>query len=57
MDMNLVKSKTEHSKPPALDDIVSVVAEHYDLEPSEPERKSRARKQSEARYIIDWLCT
>jgi len=55
--MNLVKSKTEHSKPPALDDIVSVVAEHYDLEPSEPERKSRARKQSEARYIIDWLCT
>jgi len=36
---------------------VRVVAEHYELEPSELERKSRGHKQSEARYIIAWLCT
>jgi len=35
---------------------VRVVSEHYGLEPSELERKSRSRKQSEARYIIAWLC-
>jgi len=57
MEVAYAKSKTERSKPPTLDDIVRVVAEHYELEPSELERKSRGHKQSEARYIIAWLCT
>ncbi|MDQ6955331.1 MAG: transposase [Mariprofundaceae bacterium] len=57
MEMAYAKAKTERSKPPALDDIVRVVTEHYELEPSELEHKSRAHKPSEARNVIAWLCT